>query len=397
MGQACSLCSPPDKPCDVKLLDCERLGAAPGKPFAAVADTAADGMATPASARTECSDWTAPPTPARDGLDEAGAPAAGAPVDAVNALSAAAEPPAADAGAPAERVPEDGARDAPAAAPPAVAAANAPAAELPAPPPPPLKPKRTIAWSAYAWDDMFTPTLSWVAEATGSALPADALDARAAHAFLRSGEVLCALANALQPGIVSAVDHAHAPFAHRENIARFLTAAERLGVAGHETFQTHDLYDGTDMKQVIAHAPPRVRLRRRQRCGAAARVVPSGLPSARARRGCAAAPPPNTHTHPHLSPLLRPRRCAFASLRSAARATGWSGSTAPRSTSRCAPNSVRTSSQRTSCARAPACGGRPPASIGRSAPLTVGSCARRLRRVTSRQARRRSPSSAACP
>ncbi|KAG8457655.1 hypothetical protein KFE25_002319 [Diacronema lutheri] len=250
MGQACSLCSPPDKPCDVKLLDCERLGAAPGKPFAAVADTAADGMATPASARTECSDWTAPPTPARDGLDEAGAPAAGAPVDAVNALSAAAEPPAADAGAPAERVPEDGARDAPAAAPPAVAAANAPAAELPAPPPPPLKPKRTIAWSAYAWDDMFTPTLSWVAEATGSALPADALDARAAHAFLRSGEVLCALANALQPGIVSAVDHAHAPFAHRENIARFLTAAERLGVAGHETFQTHDLYDGTDMKQV---------------------------------------------------------------------------------------------------------------------------------------------------
>lgn len=71
---------------------------------------------------------------------------------------------------------------------------------------------------------------------------------------LRSGVVLCALIERLQPGSVpgSVIRHASQkpqlpPFTQRENIAMFLSAAAKYGVPDHELFETEDLYDARDL------------------------------------------------------------------------------------------------------------------------------------------------------
>lgn len=77
---------------------------------------------------------------------------------------------------------------------------------------------------------------------------------------LRSGVVLCALIEKLQPGSVPASVIRNAaqnpqlpPFTQRENIAMFLAAASKFGVPDHELFETEDLYDARDL-QVVARA-----------------------------------------------------------------------------------------------------------------------------------------------
>eukprot|EP00620_Florenciella_sp_RCC1587_P011636 CAMPEP_0182556362 /NCGR_PEP_ID=MMETSP1324-20130603/650_1 /TAXON_ID=236786 /ORGANISM="Florenciella sp., Strain RCC1587" /LENGTH=552 /DNA_ID=CAMNT_0024768235 /DNA_START=103 /DNA_END=1761 /DNA_ORIENTATION=+ len=69
--------------------------------------------------------------------------------------------------------------------------------------------------------------------------------------WLKNGEVLCALANSLQAGIVKNVNHSPMPFKQMENISNFLKAARKLGVRDGDCFETADLYDEKDLNLVI--------------------------------------------------------------------------------------------------------------------------------------------------
>jgi len=72
------------------------------------------------------------------------------------------------------------------------------------------------------------------------------------HANLRSGEKLCALVNAIQPGIVPKPHNgSKMAFKQMENCGWFLEAASSLGVANSDLFATTDLFEGTNMKQVL--------------------------------------------------------------------------------------------------------------------------------------------------
>jgi len=71
-------------------------------------------------------------------------------------------------------------------------------------------------------------------------------------AALKSGVSLCELANALQPGVITAkVSAAAMPFKQMENIGYFLAAAEALGVQASDRFQTVDLYEAKQPAQVL--------------------------------------------------------------------------------------------------------------------------------------------------
>lgn len=101
------------------------------------------------------------------------------------------------------------------------------------------------------WEQLSAPVLGWVAEVIGVS-PIVSTDIEACHAWLKSGVVLCALVNKIQPGIVAQIEQADAPFPQRENIVRFLRAASALGVHQHELFQSSALFDMRDMRQVVS-------------------------------------------------------------------------------------------------------------------------------------------------
>lgn len=92
--------------------------------------------------------------------------------------------------------------------------------------------------------------VNWASDATGTELPmASATDA-GMHEALKSGVVLCELANALRPGIIRRIERKDAPFQMRENISRFLAAAKELGVPNNELFDVPDLFEAKQMRQV---------------------------------------------------------------------------------------------------------------------------------------------------
>ena len=65
----------------------------------------------------------------------------------------------------------------------------------------------------------------WVAQVTGAALEGEAVDGLAVEA-LSSGVVLCALANAIRPGVVRhKVSKSKMPFPQRENVNAFVDGA----------------------------------------------------------------------------------------------------------------------------------------------------------------------------
>eukprot|EP00667_Euglena_gracilis_P023946 EG_transcript_27296 len=69
---------------------------------------------------------------------------------------------------------------------------------------------------------------------------------------LRNGLLLCRLANIIKPGIVAKVNPPGTPFAERDNLCKFLTAAEQLGVRDVDRFTVEDLYDSRELKQVYS-------------------------------------------------------------------------------------------------------------------------------------------------
>ncbi|KHJ91842.1 hypothetical protein OESDEN_08280 [Oesophagostomum dentatum] len=66
----------------------------------------------------------------------------------------------------------------------------------------------------------------------------------------KDGTLLCRLANSLQPGAVKKVNTSAMAFKQMENIAFFLSFAEKH-VAKSELFQTVDLYEAQDPNTVL--------------------------------------------------------------------------------------------------------------------------------------------------
>ena len=74
---------------------------------------------------------------------------------------------------------------------------------------------------------------------------------RELQAWLRSGVVLCQLANCLQAGLVPRVSGEEKPFKQMENIGNYLGACAKLGQHANDTFQTITLYENKDMYAVV--------------------------------------------------------------------------------------------------------------------------------------------------
>ncbi|GAB1604636.1 calponin-1-like [Argonauta hians] len=71
------------------------------------------------------------------------------------------------------------------------------------------------------------------------------------HAVLKDGVILCKLMNQLSPNTIRKINPNKSAFCMMENIANFLKAAENYGVLKNDLFQTVDLYDNTNMLQVV--------------------------------------------------------------------------------------------------------------------------------------------------
>ncbi|CAD5113428.1 DgyrCDS2598 [Dimorphilus gyrociliatus] len=68
---------------------------------------------------------------------------------------------------------------------------------------------------------------------------------------LKDGLILCELMNVLLPGSVKRVNKKGSAFQLRENIAAFQGAAKKFGMPDDEIFQTVDLFENRNIKQVI--------------------------------------------------------------------------------------------------------------------------------------------------
>merc|ERR1739847_71655 len=71
------------------------------------------------------------------------------------------------------------------------------------------------------------------------------------HEYLKSGQVLCTLANKIKPDSVKGVSKSNMPFNQMENIKKFLGAAREMGMPESSCFSTPDLYEEKNMSIVI--------------------------------------------------------------------------------------------------------------------------------------------------
>jgi len=68
---------------------------------------------------------------------------------------------------------------------------------------------------------------------------------------LKDGTILCKLLNTIQPNSVKKINQTKLAFMQMENTGQFLDGCVRLGIAKNDLFQTADLFDRTNMVQVI--------------------------------------------------------------------------------------------------------------------------------------------------
>jgi hypothetical protein len=64
---------------------------------------------------------------------------------------------------------------------------------------------------------------------------------------LKSGVVLCTLANKIKPGSVPAINNSKMAFVQRENIVAFCSAIRGMGMRENDLFVTQDLFEGSNM------------------------------------------------------------------------------------------------------------------------------------------------------
>jgi len=87
----------------------------------------------------------------------------------------------------------------------------------------------------------------WVEDIVGAEM---AKGDQSMHDWLKSGQVLCHLINAIKPGTVKKVNTMNAPFKQMENITFFMDGARGIGVPEYAMFGTPDLYEEKNMNSV---------------------------------------------------------------------------------------------------------------------------------------------------
>lgn len=68
---------------------------------------------------------------------------------------------------------------------------------------------------------------------------------------LKNGVLLCHLINCIKPGSVRKINENNMAFKQMENIGNFLAACEKVGCNKGDLFQTVDLYESSNIPQVI--------------------------------------------------------------------------------------------------------------------------------------------------
>ena len=89
-----------------------------------------------------------------------------------------------------------------------------------------------------------TQMVAWIEEVTTKSLGGDWV------ASLTDGVILCELCNALEPHSVSRINHSSQPFPQRENLQAAINAMRRFGVADKDNFDTADLHEQKNTRQV---------------------------------------------------------------------------------------------------------------------------------------------------
>lgn len=84
--------------------------------------------------------------------------------------------------------------------------------------------------------------VKWIESVTG-----ESRGEASAHDWLKSGQVLCRLANKVKPGAVHRMNTMATPFKERENITFFQKAMRDVGVPESQLFGTDDLYEAKDL------------------------------------------------------------------------------------------------------------------------------------------------------
>merc|ERR1740123_1883531 len=86
----------------------------------------------------------------------------------------------------------------------------------------------------------------WIEEVTGEPWGDQSM-----AQYLKSGVVLCALANIIKPGSVTGVKDDGKPFSQMENIKKFLSMARSIGMDESSMFSTPDLYEEKNLATVV--------------------------------------------------------------------------------------------------------------------------------------------------
>jgi len=91
--------------------------------------------------------------------------------------------------------------------------------------------------------------LAWIGSIVGKKLKkADGI-----QECLKTGVEILELLNKLSPGSVDSINRKDMPFAHRENISKYIDTCKAMGMNKADLFDAQDLYDGKNIVSVIEH------------------------------------------------------------------------------------------------------------------------------------------------
>lgn len=92
-----------------------------------------------------------------------------------------------------------------------------------------------------------TDILNWIEEVNGEKIPRD----QPFEKVLKDGVILCNMMNVLIPGSVKRINKKGSNFQLMENHAAFQKGMKKFGVPDDEIFQTVDLFEARNIKQVV--------------------------------------------------------------------------------------------------------------------------------------------------
>lgn len=95
--------------------------------------------------------------------------------------------------------------------------------------------------------DQKTEVLDWIQAVTGEPVPRD----QPFEKVLKDGVILCNMMNKLIPGSVKRINKKGSNFQLMENHAAFQKGMKKFGVPDDEIFQTVDLFEARNIKQVV--------------------------------------------------------------------------------------------------------------------------------------------------